>query len=73
MSKNDIANMSSTQKLELMEQIWDSFVEKDKEIESPLWHKEELENRAALLSNSKEHFAPLNEVKKRLQASLDAN
>ena len=73
MSKNDIANMSAIQKLELMEQIWDSFVEKDKEIVSPSWHKEELENRAALLGNGKEHFMPLSEVKKRLQASLDAN
>lgn len=66
MSKNDIANMSVAQKIELMEEIWNSF-ENDEMIVSPSWHKDALQNREHDINNGEANFSPLNEVKERLQ------
>lgn len=65
MSKNDIANMSVAQKMELMEEIWNSF-ESD-QVVSPSWHKEMLERREKGIENNTAHFSKLSEVKNRLQ------
>ncbi len=66
MSRNDIANMSVAQKMELMEEIWNSF-ESDEMIVSPSWHKDTLEDREKAIENGDVHFSPLSEVKERLQ------
>ena len=66
MSKNDISNMSVAQKMELMEEIWNSF-ENDEMIVSPSWHEDTLQNREQDIENGKAHFSPLSEVKERLQ------
>ena len=66
MSKNDIANMSVAQKMELMEEIWNSF-ENDEMIVSPSWHEEILQNREHDIKNNTAHFSALSEVKERLQ------
>ena len=66
MSKNDIANMSVAQKMELVEEIWISF-ENDEMIVSPFWHEETLQNREHDIKNNTAHFSPLSEVKERLQ------
>ena len=66
MSKSDIANMSVAQKMELMEEIWNSF-ENDEMIVSPSWHKKTLQNREQDIENGDARFSPLSEVKSRLQ------
>jgi len=68
MSKSDIANMSVEQKLELMEQIWDSFVQNDETLPSPKWHKDVLEARA---NADESNFLSIEDVKKRLQKTLN--
>jgi len=49
MSLNDIKNMPTAQKIHLMEALWDSLSTNDKELETPLWHKKFLEQRAKKL------------------------
>ena len=70
MSKSDIANMSVEQKLELMEQIWDSFVQNDESLPSPAWHKEVLDERKNAVESN---FSSIDDVKKRLQTALNAD
>lgn len=72
MSKNDIANMSVVQKMELMEEIWNSF-ENDEMIVSPSWHKDVLQKREQDIKNGDAHFSPLSEVKERLQNIANDN
>ena len=66
MSKNDIANMSVSQKMELMEETRSSF-ESDEMIVSPSWHEKILVNRECDIKNNTAHFSELSEVKERLQ------
>jgi hypothetical protein len=71
MSKNDIANMSVAQKMELMEEIWNSF-DNDEMLVSPSWHEDTLENRERDIKNNTAHFSELSEVKERLADRLES-
>jgi len=49
MSLNDIYNLPTSEKLHLIEKLWDGLDEND--ITSPDWHKEVLEDRKARYDN----------------------
>lgn len=63
MSLNDIENMPTTEKIHLMEILWDSLSPKEKELETPQWHKDILEKRAKKLQEESLKTYTLDELK----------
>jgi putative addiction module component (TIGR02574 family) len=59
----DIKKMSTTERLQTMEAIWDSLLYEDGEIESPYWHEKILEKRKAKIKSGKAKFISLSELK----------
>ena len=59
----DIKKMSTTERLQSMEALWDSLLYEDGEIESPHWHEKILENRKAKIKSGDAKFISLAELK----------
>jgi putative addiction module component (TIGR02574 family) len=65
-SASDIAEMPIEERIQLVEDIWDSISELPEAVSIPEWHKEELERRLdAYHANPTEH-APWSEVREKL-------
>ncbi len=62
MSLNDIYNLPSSEKLHLIEKLWDRLEEND--VKSPHWHKEVLDDRKKLYKNGELSLISLEEFKK---------
>jgi len=60
MSLNDIQNLSLLEKVQLMEQLWDSL---DKDMTSPKWHKDILDTRQKLYQEGSLKTISLDELK----------
>jgi len=69
MSRNEIANMSVEERIRLMEEIWASFEQNGEEYPAPEWHEKVLRERE---DADESRFLPFEEVRRRLQAELDA-
>lgn len=65
MSLNDIENMPTSEKIHLMEALWDSLSQKSKALTTPDWHKEILKQRAEKLKNEDVKTYTLDELKNR--------
>jgi putative addiction module component (TIGR02574 family) len=63
MSLNDIEKMPTVEKIHLMETLWNSLSSKEKELETPQWHKEILEKRAKKLERQNIKMYSLDELK----------
>jgi len=57
-----IEEMTPTQRVELMEELWKAMSRKPDEIESPAWHGEELKRREEALKNGTDSFITLEEA-----------
>jgi putative addiction module component (TIGR02574 family) len=62
MSLNDIYNLPSSEKLHLIEQLWDRL--DDKDIVSPDWHKKILNDRKKRYENGELTLTSLEDFKK---------
>ena len=62
MSLNDIYNLPASEKLHLIEQLWDRL--DDADIVSPNWHKEVLDDRKRRYDNGEVKTISLEEFKK---------
>lgn len=62
MSMNDIKHMPIQERMQLMEALWDSFVQ-DEVTQSPSWHKEILDNRREIMDSGKVKMYTLGELK----------
>lgn len=62
MSLNDIYNLPASEKLHLIEQLWDRL--DDSDIVSPNWHKEVLDDRKKRYDNGETKTISLEEFKK---------
>jgi putative addiction module component (TIGR02574 family) len=62
MSLNDIYNLPSSEKLHLIEQLWDRLEEND--VQSPDWHKEVLDDRKKRYEDGELSLISLEEFKK---------
>lgn len=60
----DIRNMSTIERIQIMEEIWDSFIYENKELESPDWHEKILHERKKDIASGKVGFISLEELKK---------
>jgi putative addiction module component (TIGR02574 family) len=61
MSLNDLYSLSASEKLRLIEQLWDSLDEND--VLSPNWHKEILQDRKKRYDNNELELIPLKDFK----------
>jgi len=62
MSLNDIYNLPSSEKLHLIEQLWDRL--DDKDVVSPDWHKDVLDDRKNRYENGELTLTSLEDFKK---------
>lgn len=65
-----ISEMSRTEKLSLMEQLWADLRSMPGGFESPAWHAELLEARQRGLENGTERILDWEEAKRRIRAEI---
>lgn len=65
MSIDEIKKLNPKERIILMNEIWESFEEEAKTIESPSWHQEILEDRMSKIKNGEAKFISLEELKSR--------
>jgi putative addiction module component (TIGR02574 family) len=63
MNITDVKNMSTVERLQIMEEIWDSFTYEKNDLGSPEWHNKILDERRADISGGKAKFISLIELK----------
>ena len=63
MNTLEIEEMSTIDRLQAMEALWDSFLREKSEIDSPEWHRDILENRKKKIKNGKAEFISLEELR----------
>jgi putative addiction module component (TIGR02574 family) len=62
----EIAGMPIQQRIQLVEDIWDSIAEMPEVVQIPEWHKKELEKRLEAYHANPDEGSPWQEVKKRI-------
>ena len=65
-----IAQLSFTQKLDLMEMLWADMAGDEKVLESPAWHGEILNEREAALNAGKVTVSNWEEAKERIKKNV---
>jgi putative addiction module component (TIGR02574 family) len=65
-SASDIAEMPIEERIQLVEDIWDSIAELPESILVPEWHKEELEKRLDAYHTNPTEGTPWGEIKEKL-------
>jgi hypothetical protein len=67
-----LKRMTLAQKMEVLEQVWDSVRQEEAQLDSPAWHGEILAERRHLVEEGKAKFSPWNEAKERLRRKIRA-
>ncbi len=65
-----LEQMSSAEKVELMESLWADLCRKPEEVESPAWHDDVLREREKRLETREEQVLEWAEAKKRIRESV---
>ena len=65
-----IANMSTAEKLQAMEQLWEDLCGDERHVASPDWHGDVLAAREARVASGEARFSDLEAVKARLRSKL---
>lgn len=63
--KLDISELSSAERLEAMEALWDSLIHDENELNSPDWHGEILKQRKKDIDNGKAEYISLSDLKQK--------
>ncbi len=63
MNTLEIEKMSTIERLQAMEALWDSFMKEESKIDSPKWHQDIIEERKRKIENGKAEFISLEELK----------
>jgi putative addiction module component (TIGR02574 family) len=66
---SEIERMSVTERLQVMDQLWDSLNSYGDEIPSPDWHQEVLADRKARAQRGEAKFLTLAQLRSRLRSS----
>ena len=66
---SQIERMSVTERLQAMDQLWDSLTRDSDEIPSPDWHQDVLADRKARAQSGEAKFLTLAELRFRLRSS----
>ncbi|MBN2108580.1 MAG: addiction module protein [Deltaproteobacteria bacterium] len=64
------SNLSFSQKLNLMEAIWDDLTKNEALFESPAWHEEELKDRDKACASGNTKISDWNDAKKRIRKNV---
>ena len=59
----DIKKMSTVERLQTMEALWDSLLYENEKIESPEWHEKILKERKTKIKSGKAKFISLSKLK----------
>lgn len=65
-SASEIAEMPIEERIQLVEDIWDSIAELPESVTVPDWHKEELERRLDAYHSNPTEDSPWSEVREKL-------
>ena len=65
-SASHIVEIPIDQRIQLVEDIWDSIAEVPQSVEVPDWHKKELEKRLEAYHANPERASPWKEVRERI-------
>lgn len=65
-SASEIAEMPIQQRIQLVEDIWDSIAEMPEEVKIPEWHRLELEKRLEAYHANPDEGSPWKDVRKRI-------
>lgn len=68
---HQIAQMSREEKLQMMEALWADLSRPEREIESPAWHRDELNRTDARLVSGEEEVLDWSEAKRKLRKRFD--
>ena len=63
MNTLDIKEMSTIERLQIMEALWDALLYEGTEIESPEWHRDILDERKGEIESGNTKFISLEELK----------
>ncbi len=61
----EIKKMSTVERLQAMEALWDALLHEDSEMESPAWHENVLKERKRRISDGEAEFLSLKALKAR--------
>jgi putative addiction module component (TIGR02574 family) len=61
-----LETLSVSEKIRLLESVWNSLCDKSGDVRSPEWHREVLETRELRLKNGQATVSPWSEAKARL-------
>ena len=64
MNISELKKMSTAERLQAMEALWDSLQYENGEIETPAWHETILQERKAKIASGAAKFITLAELKK---------
>ena len=65
MNPSELKKLSTVERLQAMEVIWDTLLHEEVEISSPEWHEKVLEERRSKIESGEAEFIPLSELKKK--------
>jgi len=68
LAMDQISQMSSSERMEVMELLWESFSKDGIDYESPSWHAEILEERSELIHSGNANWLSVDELQARLIA-----
>jgi hypothetical protein len=68
-----LQKMSVSEKLDVIERVWASLRDREKTLESPLWHEGLLAERKKLYAEGKTKFSPWTEAKDRIRRRVRAS
>lgn len=63
MNIDELKKMSTADRLQAMEALWDSMLYENEEIDTPKWHEDILEERKRIIANGSAKFISLAELK----------
>ena len=63
MNINELKKMSTVERLQAMEALWDSMLYESDKIDTPKWHKDIIEDRKRIIANGSAKFISLAELK----------
>ncbi len=63
MITSEIKKMSTIERLQAMEELWDALCQEEKEIKSPEWHREIIVERKKKIENGEAKFISIEDLK----------
>lgn len=66
----DINKLTVAEKLQMLDQVWESLLCQDAEVPSPQWHEAVLDNRLSDVESGDLKFKSLDEVKSELRSEI---